>query len=241
MYTTHEILEQTGIKSGKTLTRWYQAGLIPSPTIGTSPSGRGKVAYWPEEVLKQCSIIRQMVKAGKSLDEIAQTLKRDRVKPTAVKKKRYNFKDASKAIDLQECKANLDEQVWNKLAPLLTRLRDPFELGKKWTALAWKEGATGILQLANDGYNPVWVTDGKNCWVTADFMVSHVLADASSDSALLVVPIRDEILNAFSAINKAAPSVETISPAQKVVVSKGKAIEEREFRAIGRADFKIEA
>ena len=201
----------------------------------------GKVAYWPEEVLKQCLIIRQMVRAGKSLDDILQTLNRDRVKSGSSVKKSYNFKDASKAIDLQECKANLDEQVWNKLTPLLTRLQDSFELGKKWTALAWKEGATRILQLANDGYNPVLVTDGKNCWVTADFMVSHVLADASSDSALLVVPIRDEILDAFSAINKAAPSVETISPAQKVVVSKGKTVEEREFRAIGQADFKMEA
>lgn len=231
MITTNDILKKAGIKARKTLTRWHQAKLIPAPTIGTSPSGRGKVAYWPDEVLGLCRLIRRMTDKGKSLDFIRAQLK--------APKRRYDLKQACEIGDLQECKANLDELVWEKLIPLLTDLRDSFELGKKWTALAWAEGSTRILQLVRDGYNPVLVTDGKKCWVTPDFMVSQVLADEAIACPCMVMPIRKEVVAAFVEIEKSLPSAAQIGPAQKVVLSKDSANEERGFRPVGRTDFEL--
>ena len=50
MISTNDILDATGLRSGKTLTRWHQRGLIPKPLIRTHPSGRGKAAYCPRSV-----------------------------------------------------------------------------------------------------------------------------------------------------------------------------------------------
>src|SRR3954465_13674770 len=67
MITTTDILEATGLKSGKTLTRWHQRGLIPEPLVRTHPSGRGKIAYWPDWVLDHCVRLVQLQKTGHTL------------------------------------------------------------------------------------------------------------------------------------------------------------------------------
>ena len=64
MVTSAEILAGTGLKSGKTLTRWHQQGVIPAPIIGTHPSGRGKISYWPDWVLERCQRIVALQKEG---------------------------------------------------------------------------------------------------------------------------------------------------------------------------------
>ena len=75
MITSKEILLGTGIQSGKTLTRWYQRGLIPKPEVRIHPSGNGKMAYWPSWVLNRCVRIKDLVARGRSLDEISDLLK----------------------------------------------------------------------------------------------------------------------------------------------------------------------
>src|SRR4051812_27606414 len=74
MVTTKQILERTGIQTGRTLTRWYQRGLIPPPEIRISPTGNGKSAYWPDWVVHRCDRIRRLIKSGRSLDEIGEML-----------------------------------------------------------------------------------------------------------------------------------------------------------------------
>src|SRR5690242_3790040 len=74
MITSHDILDKTGLKSAKTLTRWHQRGLIPEPLIRTHPSGRGKVAYWPDWVLNRCLRIVELQREGHSLQSAASVL-----------------------------------------------------------------------------------------------------------------------------------------------------------------------
>src|SRR4051794_23650034 len=74
LITSKDILEATGLKSAKTLTRWYQRGLIPRPLIRTHPSGRGKIAYWPDLVIDLCVRIVSMQREGLSLESVKRRL-----------------------------------------------------------------------------------------------------------------------------------------------------------------------
>src|SRR5262245_23624006 len=67
MVTSKEILEHTGLKSAKTLTRWYQRGIIPKPSVRLHPSGRGKIAYWPDWVLDRCVKLVELQRQGHTL------------------------------------------------------------------------------------------------------------------------------------------------------------------------------
>ena len=71
MINTKELLRRTGIMSQKTLTRWSQHGLIPAPMLGTHPSGRGRLGYYPDEILERCQKIIEFKKEGFSLRHIA--------------------------------------------------------------------------------------------------------------------------------------------------------------------------
>ena len=65
-----DLLASTEVGTMKTLTRWHRRGLIPPPTIRLHPSGRGKMAYWPAWVVLRCQRITQLLRCGRSLDEI---------------------------------------------------------------------------------------------------------------------------------------------------------------------------
>ena len=75
--SSKEILAKTGIKTAKTLTRWYQRGLIPRPTVGTHPSGRGKVGYWPDWVADHCRRMIELRRDGYSLEAAARQADRE--------------------------------------------------------------------------------------------------------------------------------------------------------------------
>src|SRR5215213_3199885 len=74
LITSQDILKATGLKSTKTLTRWHQRGVIPAPLIRTHPSGRGKIAYWPDWVLYRCVRIVLLQKQGHSLVSAARVV-----------------------------------------------------------------------------------------------------------------------------------------------------------------------
>lgn len=79
MITSKDILKETGLKNAKTLTRWARAGIIPKPIIQTHPSGRGKIAYWPDHILPHCKRIVQLQKEGHSLSSAALQLNTERI------------------------------------------------------------------------------------------------------------------------------------------------------------------
>lgn len=76
---SQDILEKTGLKSAKTLTRWHKRGIIPEPVVRTHPSGRGKMAYWPDCVLERCVKLVELQKEGHTLNSALATIERERI------------------------------------------------------------------------------------------------------------------------------------------------------------------
>ena len=76
--TSKQILQAAGFKSPKTLTRWAKAGIIPGPHVGTHPSGRGKIAYWPDWVLERCQRIAELLRQGHTLGSASSVLENER-------------------------------------------------------------------------------------------------------------------------------------------------------------------
>jgi len=76
--TSKQILQATGFKSPKTLTRWAKSGIIPGPHVGTHPSGRGKIAYWPDWVLERCQRIAELLRQGHTLGSASSVLENER-------------------------------------------------------------------------------------------------------------------------------------------------------------------
>ena len=76
--TSKQILQATGLKSPKTLTRWAKSGVIPGPHVGTHPSGRGKIAYWPDWVLEHCQRIAELLRQGHTLGSACSVLENER-------------------------------------------------------------------------------------------------------------------------------------------------------------------
>jgi hypothetical protein len=44
-----------------------QTGIIPGPHVATHPSGRGKIAYWPDSVLERCRRVAELLRQGHTL------------------------------------------------------------------------------------------------------------------------------------------------------------------------------
>src|SRR4051794_10593093 len=79
MVTSQQILQATGLKSQKTLTRWAHARIIPEPLIGTHPAGRDKIAYWPDWVLERCKRIVELQRQGHTLSSALTALEYERM------------------------------------------------------------------------------------------------------------------------------------------------------------------
>lgn len=120
--SSKEILERAEIRSGKTLTRWYsEHRLIPPPEVGTHPSGRGKMAFWPAWVLPRCIRIRQLLKSGYSLDDIRGMLGTDWSAEAERSRRRYSFSEVSREMERSAAAENFMEAVLRDLPPGVIR------------------------------------------------------------------------------------------------------------------------
>jgi len=77
MITTTELAKRTRL-SVKTLGRWTDQAVLPKPEIGTHPSGRGKVGFWPDWTVDYCLRIIALRKTGSSLQDAAGTAMQER-------------------------------------------------------------------------------------------------------------------------------------------------------------------
>ena len=91
--TSAEVLKGTKLKSGKTLTRWYQMGLIPAPVVRTHPSGRGRTGYFDERVVPQINRIRELGARG------------------------YGLRAAAAEVDRQDLERAVTEAILERLIP----------------------------------------------------------------------------------------------------------------------------
>ena len=187
MLTTTELARRAGV-STKTLQRWVERGLLPKPLIRTHPNGRGKVGYWPDDILAYCRRLQQLRRQGHALNEAALLAEGWTIAPMQPPRqltgadllgqkpinvggdRRYTFLQLYQlhvAADLKQSVLHVDYQaavVHAVEASQLLRLS---------------------LQLIEGGYSPLLLCDGKTVLVRPDFLVGCAVT-----AACFVLPLR---------------------------------------------------
>jgi DNA-binding transcriptional MerR regulator len=247
MLSTSELLDQTKISSPRTLDHYRSLGLIPDPTIGPHKSGRGKTSYWSDEAPVRINTIRELLALGKSL-EATQAMVRAVTaqsknflsgtrKPSIPQSKRpYKFAEASRQMDLEQALVDfvlaVEKQLWVDGA----MFADPLLLSNGWHAYVTRDQAGEVLRLLDLGINPVLVFDGEFVRVVADFVaVARVAEMKAPKSALLIMPIGEELRGILKKVTSRAMAPPTVKLENKVLELSGGRLVERK----GDWDFEV--
>lgn len=235
--TTSDILDKIG-GTRKTLIRWRQRGLIPSPEIRTHPSGRGNVSHWPVWVLDRCLRIKQLLKFGLSLDAIAKSLGSDWENEARMfNKQRYVFAREHQAIVREAAIQNLLEglepivSAWNK--SFRTRLHlSPADK-------AAREAISKAIEQVLNGLNPVIVIAEGAVFATPDFVVSQWLrSHRNVKDLVLVIPVF-EPLSKYLAATVTVPAEPTVWPVAKITRSDGGSQTTQEIATLDNWEFVV--
>lgn len=248
MISSREILDKTGIKAAKTLTRWHQRGLIPEPEIGTHPNGRGKIAYWPDWVLGRIGKIREMLSEGQSLDQIRDTLGSDwereaRRWDRSRARKRRDVKETLRRLAFDEALDNFADAVAQKIYRFLRTMgiQRPGIYDQIEDQLLDERVAREVLESVRRGYNPVLVLIDAEIKVTTDFVAGAICGgDWSDGGPVFIVPIRSELLDAFSEAEMDLPPDSTVRMTRDVEVTTGDETKVCPFHASSFSNFEIE-
>jgi DNA-binding transcriptional MerR regulator len=228
MVTSSQILKAAGL-SAKTLTRWHQKGIIPRPAISTSPSGRGKMAYWPDWVLNHCQKIVELQRQGHNLHSAALLLEADRVgnllKANAALQfgeKEITFQDGVKvnlldlflAVILAQLESMATADLIHVLVPRLRSL---------------KALDTAVRMLA-DGYSPVLLISGPDVVIVYDVLVSHWLSERPNQAQpLIVLPLLPLLRKVFTSVGRELGFSPKVRPARKLWRDENGSVNEYEY------------
>lgn len=210
MITSKEILMKARIGNIKTLTRWHQQGIIPSPKVRTHPSGHGKIAYWPDWVLGKCIRIRQLQDDGVPLREAAEVADRERLLQDVTLLGETPANDNSKS-SITVGKRPSDDTLLGVI--VLDSIRASFTDETVVNGLATRLKGIPLRKRCNDalarGGVPVLFGDAADLTVLPDFQVNHLLRlKASEGRCFLVLPL----LRAIRELDKALGNEPTPDP-----------------------------
>lgn len=246
MITSKDILERTGLRSTKTLTRWHQRGLIPEPLVRTHPSGRGKLAYWPDWVLERCARIVDLQKQGHSLQSAARVLQAERWDRNL---ERVEREPATISEWLATHRAHLgSERTGTLLDALLLGLVasvkhlvvDPGDRRALLIKLRGENAVDQALGLARAGYNPVLMYDGEALDIVPDFLVAQRLSEElPPGKAFYVAPLLPTLRQVLPSLDKLVGTTPRAWPAPKVWVQDGDAVVEYIYFPDGVIGFEL--
>ncbi len=245
MITSHDILDQTGIKSAKTLTRWHQRGLIPEPLVRTHPSGRGKVAYWPDWVLDRCRKIVELQREGHSLQSAAQVLSVERMGQNidrVMAERPVSELLAEAKIKLTPTRDGtvLDAFLLAMVGSVGSRLPGATERQQLLVQLRDSDAVDQALNLLRAGYAPVLVYDGDRPEIIPDFLLSWRLSDdPPPHTALVVAPLLPNFRKLFPWIDRFVGTSPTAFPAPKIWSREGDAVVEYTYYPAGPIGFEL--
>ena len=216
--------------------------MIPKPTVKSLSTGRGRTSHWPDWVLQRCRRIRQLQKAGKSLDEIRDILGTNWKVEGAKFRKRYRFADVSADLDHQAAVRNLAELIGNRLIPFLgglgANVRDVMASLEDY--LFKKETTEKLLEMVRQGINPMLVYANGQFFVTPDFMCGQLVGcSGEHDGPSIVMSVFTDVVTAFAAIEKDLPTAPTISLVSRVVKTVAEGVDEYLIHALGLQDFEL--
>jgi|GEM_PF-5796466 len=229
-----ELCKAAKIKDTKTLTRWHQRRLIPKPTIGTHPNGRGKIAYWPRWVLDRCKKIRHLVDAGKTLKEIACILGNDWPAEKKKSRKRYRLSEVSPRMDLCQAESIFIEflpTMRQDIRPLSRRLDD---------FLVRDEIRDTVIASIDRGCNLILLWDGDEFQIAADFVAGQILADTSeTGKSYVMIPLYRHAITAYEKVRPSAGPKPTLRPRLQVTETRGRSSVELELHRVGEAGYEL--
>lgn len=244
--TSKDVLEKTGLKSAKTLTRWHQRGLIPEPLVRTHPSGRGKLAYWPDWVLDDCLRIVEFQRRGYSLQSIARMLEIDCWKGNCAnaKSEKVSISDLL-AIQHVELDPGREGTRFEALVLAISSsvkhlLSDDADRRVLLAKLREKNALDLGLNLACAGYNPFLLYDGQDVDIVPDFLVSTRICERGpSQGAFAAAALLPALRKVFPVLEKLVGSTPKVWPAPKVWVPEGDAVVEYMYYPAGALGFEL--
>lgn len=191
--TTQDILEKLGLKSARTLRRWRELGLIPSPLVKPHPDGRGRIATWPATVLDRCLEIREKLREGRTLEEIAAT----------VGKRKYRFQDDWDARERQLELFRLRETATKSLRKFARNCLERLD-----HTIITKEDFAEALKLAANGQEPMLVVTESDSTVVPRSGLTEGIARLPAGCLLAIIPI-NQLLRDSSTDSLTADESET--------------------------------
>lgn len=180
--TTANLLQELGLKSSRTLRHWRSLGLIGEPTIIQHPDGRGRIAQWPPEVVEQCIEVKKRLQEGKTLEEVADSLKSQR-------KRRYRFADDWKRREQEMLLLRFRDSVTKAIRRFARE-----NLGTAGCDLVANEHLTTANELTESGRSPVLVVHSNAASVVPRDILGQWLADHSCVEILAILPVNLEAL-----------------------------------------------
>ena len=207
MATSHDLLSRIGAKNYKTLSRWFEIGVIPRPEIKKHPDRPGTIATWPDWVLKHCDVIQQFRQKGMTLEEIAKQIGKDWA---AIERhySRYKFGKVSKQMDLTNKLMDLSNECWSAATQMLTRCQDRISPFQEFVSI---EKLAEALDMAKRGINPLLVVFDDRADVVSDLAVSQFISTNNVMSKpVLVVPIFETVRKHFD--DDGVPEYPTLRP-----------------------------
>ncbi|GAG91063.1 unnamed protein product, partial [marine sediment metagenome] len=227
--TTLDILAESRLKSSKTLTRYYQLGIIPRPVIKTHPSGRGKINYFPRWVLDKVVRIQELKREGISLKRAVKKYERERIENLAAQLDEITL--PSKAMEQGSFKFQNGTEVSLLdvfLGRVMSKVREIITDYEKQLSILDKIRTGGIVDVAlhmiNIGYNPVLLIrdageDELRVSLTTDFLLglhfSHNLKRAKS---LLAIDLFSSFWSLFKAMGEEFPLKPTVRPIPQIII-----------------------
>ncbi len=185
--TSRELMTKLEIKNVKTLTRWYQQQVIPVPIVELHPGGIGRIACWPDWVLKHGRIIKKLLGEGHTLKDVAATFGTN-WPAIAARYPKYNFKIVSEKMDREKILWDICESIYSTVATHLGNIRSRLE------AVAFPPVTYSVIKQALDliekGHNPVLILSSEKTVVVPDFLLSlHLAKHYGNSDPFLVVPL----------------------------------------------------
>jgi hypothetical protein len=245
MITSKEILEHTGLKSAKTLTRWYRRGIIPKPSVRTHPSGRGKIAYWPDWVLDRCVKLVELQRQGHSLRSAVMMAHTERLEDVVKYVKETPLASeilANKRVTLEDGRTINLLDIF--LSVILSKVKESITDRDLQATILSKLQERRAVDLAlgflGNGYNPVLVFDGADLRITPDFVVSHWLTDVTTERhCYVVLALLPSLRKAFSMMGHEFPVSPSRWAAPKIWVKERDATFEYSFYPGGVHGFEL--
>ncbi len=183
--TTQDILAELEIKV-RTLRHWQELELIPPPTVGPHPGGRGRQATWPIWVLDRCLEIRKLTSEQKTLQEVA-----DLLGPPKPPKRKYSFQKAAENRD-RELSLQLFRVRENVGKGLRRFARNTLEIAD--ADLVTRKQFDQLMAIEEEGRTPMLVVTlnntsvmpadqiGRHCLETFEIVAIVPLARMSADN-----------------------------------------------------------